>query len=145
VNLYAISMQSEPDENVDYESCLWTGAQMDSLVASLAAKGATNPLTAKLLMPESAVFNTSYSDPTLADSSAVGNVSIVGGHLYVNGESQGSPFFYTNAENAGNDVWMTERYLTPVSGNTPTITVRRTEAVQPFGCLDHSRMPLEHS
>ncbi len=121
VNLYGISMQNEPDENVDYESCVWTGAQMDSWVASLTANGATNPLTTKLIMPESAVFNTGYSDPTLDDLNAVGNVAIIGGHLYMNGESQGSPFYYTNAENAGKDVWMTEHYLTP-PGSQPTIT-----------------------
>lgn len=123
--LYAISMQNEPDESTTYESCVWTGAQMDTWVASLTAGGATNPITTKLMMPESAVFNTAYSDPTLNDPNVVGNVSIVGGHLYMNGTNQGSPYFYTNAENAGKDVWMTEHYLTPVSGSTialPTIT-----------------------
>ncbi len=51
-------------------------------VASLTANGATNPLTTKLMMPESEGFNTSYSNPTLADPNAVGNVSIIAGHLY---------------------------------------------------------------
>jgi glucuronoarabinoxylan endo-1,4-beta-xylanase len=71
-------------------------------------------------MPESAVFDTSYSDPALNDSSAVGNISIVGGHLYMNGTSLGTPFYYTNAENNQKDVWMTEHYLTP-SGAQPVI------------------------
>ena len=120
VNLYGISMQNEPDENVSYESCVWTGQTMDAWVASLTAGGATDPLATKLIMPESAVFDTSYSDPALNDSSAVGNISIVGGHLYMNGTSLGTPFYYTNAENNKKDVWMTEHYLTP-SGAQPVI------------------------
>jgi glucuronoarabinoxylan endo-1,4-beta-xylanase len=116
VNLYAISMQNEPDENVGYESCVWTGAQMDAFVAQNASV-----LTTKLIMPESAVFNTAYSDPALNDPNAVNNIAIVGGHLYMNGTVQGSPFYYSNAESKGKDVWMTEHYLTPF-GAQPGIT-----------------------
>jgi O-glycosyl hydrolase len=108
VNLYGISMQNEPDENVTYESCVWTPAQMDTWVAQSASV-----LTTKLIMPESSVFNTAYSDPSLNDPNAVGNIGIVGMHLYMNGTSQGSPFLYTNAVNNNKDVWMTEHYLTP--------------------------------
>lgn len=57
VNLYAISMQNEPDANVTYESCVWTPSQMDTWVAQNAGT-----LTTKLMMPESEGFNTSYSD-----------------------------------------------------------------------------------
>jgi glucuronoarabinoxylan endo-1,4-beta-xylanase len=104
VNLYGISMQNEPDANVTYESCVWTGAQMDTWVAQLPS----GLLTTKLIMPESESFTTSYSDPALNDSNAVGNISIIAGHLY-----GASPFYYTNAENAKKEVWMTEHYLTP--------------------------------
>jgi glucuronoarabinoxylan endo-1,4-beta-xylanase len=124
VSLYAISMQNEPDWNpcvvngVDegpngsacYESCLWTGAQMDTWVAQNASV-----LTTKLIMPESYYFATSMSDPALNDPSAVGNISIVGGHLYGS-----SPTYYANAVSKGKDVWMTEHYLSPTSGGTTT-------------------------
>jgi len=109
-------MQNEPDENVGYESCVWTGAQMDTFVAQNASV-----LTTKLIMPESAVFNTAYSDPALNDANAVGNIAIVAGHLYMNGEAQGAPFYLSNAESKGKDVWMTEHYLTP-AGAQPGIT-----------------------
>ena len=36
-NLYAISMQNEPEENVTYESCVWTPQQMDTWVAGNAS------------------------------------------------------------------------------------------------------------
>jgi glucuronoarabinoxylan endo-1,4-beta-xylanase len=104
VNLYAISMQNEPDyANVAYESCYWTPQQMDTWVASLTSNGATNPITTKLIMPESFQFIQAQSNPTLADPNAAGNISIIGGHLY-----GVSPSYQSNAEAAGKDVWMTE-------------------------------------
>jgi len=109
VDIYAISMQNEPDANVTYDSCVWTPAQMDTWIA-----GNASVLTTKLIMPESESFTTSYSDPALDDSSAVNYISIVGGHLY-----GASPFYYTNAENKGKDVWMTEHYLNPSTGAEP--------------------------
>lgn len=107
VNLYAISMQNEPDWSAqpgqNYESCSWTAQQMDTWVASLTAGGASNPITTRLMMPESLNFNPAMSNPTLADPNAVGNVAIIAGHLYGT-----TPSYATNAEAAGKDVWMTE-------------------------------------
>jgi glucuronoarabinoxylan endo-1,4-beta-xylanase len=110
VTLYAISMQNEPDANVTYESCVWTGATMDTWVANNASV-----LTTKLMMPESESFNTSFSDPALDDPNAVNNISIIAGHLYGT-----TPSYYTNAESKGKEVWETEHYLTP-SGSQPAI------------------------
>ncbi len=116
VNLHGISMQNEPDyADVNYESCYWTPQQMDTWVASLTANGATNPLTTKLIMPESFQFIQAQSNPTLADSSAVGNVAIIGGHLY-----GVTPTYYATAINDGKDLWMTEHALTP-AGSQPAI------------------------
>jgi glucuronoarabinoxylan endo-1,4-beta-xylanase len=110
VSLYAISMQNEPDYVPNYEGCGWTGQQMDTWVANN-----SSVLTTRLMMPESASFNFSQSDPTLNDANAVGHVSIIAGHLY------GATIqYYTNAENHGKDVWATEHYLTP-SGSWPAI------------------------
>ena len=110
VSLYAISMQNEPDANVTYESCVWTGASMDTWVANNASV-----LTTRLMMPESESFITSLSDPALDDADAVNHISIVAGHIYGT-----SPSYYTNAENKGKEVWETEHYLSP-SGAQPTI------------------------
>lgn len=110
VSLYGISMQNEPDANVNYESCTWTPQQMDTWVANN-----SSVLTTKLIMPESESFTTSYSDLALSDPNAVENIGIIAGHLY-----GASPFYYTNAENAGKDVWMTEHYLSP-AGAEPAI------------------------
>jgi glucuronoarabinoxylan endo-1,4-beta-xylanase len=110
VNLYAISVQNEPNFLPDYESCGYSGAQMDAFIAREGGK-----INTKLMMPEADSFNTDMSDPTLNDANAVGYVSIVAGHLY--GQA---PYYYTNAKNKGKDVWETEHYLNP-SGSQPTI------------------------
>lgn len=90
---------------------------MDAWVAgygSVLTSGA-NPV--KLMMPESFYFNSAMSDPALNDGAAVGNISIVGGHIYGH-----APYYYTNAKNLGKDVWMTEHFLVPVS-NGPTTSI----------------------
>jgi glucuronoarabinoxylan endo-1,4-beta-xylanase len=114
VNLYAISVQNEPDFLPSYESCGYSGTQMDAFIAQEGSK-----INTRLMMPESDTFNTSESDPTLNDPNAVGYVSIVGGHTYGT-----TPFYYTNAKNKGKDVWMTEVTYTPAAGSSaqPTIS-----------------------
>ena len=116
VNLYAVSMQNEPDATVGYVSCSWTGAQMDAWVAGYGSVLTTGANPVKFIMPESESFITSLSDPALNDSAAVGNISIVGGHLY-----GASPFYYTNAKNKGKDVWMTEHLLVPANNSSPVM------------------------
>ena len=115
VNLYAVSVQNEPDFNASYVSCLWTGAQLDTWVAGNGSVLTTGTNPVKLMMPESDSFNLPESEPALNDPAAAANISIIGGHLY-----GATPFYYTNAENKGKDVWMTEHFIVPVSGNNTT-------------------------
>ena len=114
VNLYGVSVQNEPDFNATYVSCLWAGAQLDTWIAGYGSVLTSGTIPVKLIMPESDTFNTNESDPALNDSAAVGNISIVGGHLY-----GASPFYYTNAKNKGKDVWMTEHLLVPANNSSP--------------------------
>jgi glucuronoarabinoxylan endo-1,4-beta-xylanase len=130
VNLYAVSLQNEPDWNpcdpsgTDegpngkdcYESCLWTAAQFDTWIASYGSVLTSGSNPVKLMMPESFYFASAMSDPSLNDSNAEPYISIIGGHLYGS-----TPSYYTNAKDKGKDVWMTEHYLSPVSGSTPEI------------------------
>ena len=117
--LYAISMQNEPEENVTYESCVWTPEQMDSFVASLTALngGTESPtiLGARLIMPEADSFQSVQAAATLNDPNAVGNVGIVGGHLY----GTSLPGFYQPlAESSDKPVWMTEHFIALPTGET---------------------------
>lgn len=81
-DLYAISMQNEPDSWVTYESCTWTPDQMDSWIASDGSTIASDGFGTKLIMPESEDFNPVLAKPALNDASAQGLISIIGGHIY---------------------------------------------------------------
>jgi len=123
VSLYGISMQNEPDYSnapgENYESCSWTAQQMDTWI-----DGNASVLTTRLIMPESYNFNTAQASPSLSDPTAAALISIVGGHLY-----GVSPSYYTQAENAGKDVWMTEHSVSP-SGAQPAIGDALQEATE---------------
>ncbi len=107
VNLYAISVQNEPDFLPGtYDSCSYSGAQMDAWIAQEGGK-----INTKLMAPESDSFNLPESDPFLNDANAASHVAIVAGHTYGR-----APFFYTNAKNKGKDVWMTETTYNNANG-----------------------------
>jgi glucuronoarabinoxylan endo-1,4-beta-xylanase len=110
-DLYAISMQNEPDfANVNFESCNWTAAQMDTWIA-----GNASTLTTKLIMPESFQFIQAQSNTALEDPAAEPLISIIGGHLYGS-----SPSVYTLAQQNKKELWMTEHMFTP-AGAQPAI------------------------
>jgi O-glycosyl hydrolase len=103
-NLYAISMQNEPEENVDYESCLWTPQQMDTWVANNASAITSDPYTTKLIMPEADSFQPAQALTALEDPSAQGLISIIGGHIY--GVSP-APYSIPSGDSP-KEIWMTE-------------------------------------
>jgi O-glycosyl hydrolase len=104
-NLYAISMQNEPEENVTYESCVWTPEEMDTWVANNASTITSDPYSTKLIMPESDVFNPVDAAATLNDPNAEGRVSIIGGHIY--GGPPTAPYSVP-AGDTPKEIWMTE-------------------------------------
>ena len=96
-----VSIQNEPDAHVHYESCDWTGTQIDLFCRKYA------PAIGKpVVIPESQNFDFSLSDPTLNDPAACSHVAIIGGHVYGPG-----PRVYANAIKHGKRVWMTEHYI----------------------------------
>ena len=98
VELYAISLQNEPDVHVGYESCDWTS---DQFRAFLKGYGAIIPT--RVVVAESFNFTRGVTDPILNDPEAAAQVDIVGGHLY-----GGGLYSYPLAMNKGKEVWMTE-------------------------------------
>jgi len=122
IGLDYVSFQNEPDANVTYESCSWTGATMQTFCANNATA-----IGKPVVMPEAEGFNTAYSDPTL-NSTAVNNVSIIAGHLYGK-----SPFVYSNALNHSKHVWMTEHYI-----NGTDLTAMMNVAKEVSDCMNDS-------
>ena len=116
-----VSLQNEPDAEVTYESCSWTGSTMETWCANNASA-----VGKPVVMPESEGFNYSYSDPALDNSTAAEHISIVAGHLY--GVSPGT---YQNALNHGKHVWMTEHYY-----DGTTISTGLTVAKEVSDCMN---------
>lgn len=102
VELYAVSVQNEPDIDVEYESCDWTPQQMKRFVLEYG-----DIIKTRLMAPESFQFRRQMSDPILNDPDAAENLDIVGGHIYGGGLES-----YPLAEEKNKDVWMTEHYTT---------------------------------
>jgi O-glycosyl hydrolase len=129
-NLYALSMQNEPDFNATYESCLWSPQQMDTWVANNASTITSASYKTKLIMPESESFNPAQASPTLNDLNAQGQVSIIGGHLY-----GVSPAPYSiPAGNSPKELWMTE--FGPLSSAQLTFG----QALSPYGVSIHNSL-----
>jgi glucuronoarabinoxylan endo-1,4-beta-xylanase len=83
VNIYAVSVQNEPDVNQTYESCLWTGQQIDAFVPYLySALASAGVSSTKIMLPESEAWSFTLASNTMADPSAVGDVGILAGHNY---------------------------------------------------------------
>ena len=106
VNIYAISVQNEPDVSASYESCLWTAQQIHDFVPYLAAAlAASNVASTKIIAAEDEHWQTNYYATALNDSAVATNVSIVACHNY-DGDNTPAPLpLYANPNAAE---WETE-------------------------------------
>ncbi len=101
INLYALSVQNEPDQSVSYESCVWTAKQIHDFVPylhdALAAQGVS---ATKTLLPEYSGWNFARAADTMNDPATAAQVGILAGHDY------GAPAGPVN--NYGKPLWETE-------------------------------------
>ncbi|MBE3008441.1 cellulose binding domain-containing protein [Microbispora sp. NEAU-D428] len=102
VNLYAISVQNEPDYAQDWT--WWTSAEIVRFLRENAGSIGT-----RIIAPESFQYVKSMSDPILNDSTALANVDIIGAHLYGTPYSN-FPYPLFQQKGAGKELWMTEVY-----------------------------------
>ena len=102
VNLYAISVQNEPDYASQWLA--WTPTLCHDFVLNY---GST--ITTKLISCESFNYTKSYYDPILNDSAALANVAVLGTHLYGTAVSA-YPYALFDQKGAGKERWMTEHY-----------------------------------
>ena len=102
VNLYAISIQNEPDYAQDWT--WWTSAEITRFLRENAGS-----ISTKVIAPESFQYTKSMSDPILNDATALANVDIIGAHLYGTTYSN-FPYPLFQQKGAGKELWMTEVY-----------------------------------
>ncbi|HEY5958370.1 MAG TPA: hypothetical protein VIV60_17520 [Polyangiaceae bacterium] len=104
VDLYAISVQNEPDYGSSAGWGAWSAAACHDFVLNYGAS-----ITTKLMSCESYSYNKSYYDAILNDSAALANVDVFGTHRY---GTAVSAYAYPNfvSKGAGKEMWMTEHY-----------------------------------
>ncbi|WP_082181643.1 glycoside hydrolase family 30 beta sandwich domain-containing protein [Bacillus altitudinis] len=108
VNLYAISVQNEPD--YAHEWTWWTPQEILRFMRENAGS-----INARVIAPESFQYLKNISDPILNDPQALRNMDILGAHLYGTQISQ-LPYPLFKQKGAGKELWMTEVYY-PNSDN----------------------------
>jgi glucuronoarabinoxylan endo-1,4-beta-xylanase len=86
VNLYAISIQNEPDASVNtYEACQWTNTFIHDFVTNLySALVASGVGSTKIMLPESQNWQDyqNLAGPAMTDPSVAADVGIIGDHNY---------------------------------------------------------------
>jgi glucuronoarabinoxylan endo-1,4-beta-xylanase len=123
VNLYALSIQNEPDANVTtYESCNWTAQQIHDFVPYLAtALAASNVAATKIMLPESQ----NWTDPqglrlmTMNNPTTAALVGIIANHNYVPNNAAGDQTTPAALNNYGKALWQTE--VAKLSGDDSSI------------------------
>ncbi len=105
IDLYAISPANEPDYQVSYDGCSWTGAQLrDFIKNNLGPTFAANNITTKILVPESFKNDCSYADTILGDATARNYVFGIAQHFY-----GGGPTYCSSAGAYNKEFWQTEK------------------------------------
>jgi glucuronoarabinoxylan endo-1,4-beta-xylanase len=118
VNLYAISIQNEPDIG---EWTQWSPGAVRTFTKEYAGD-----INNRVITAESFNFNREYYNPILADPDATANIDIVGGHIYGNGLGE-----IPAAEQQGKEIWMTEYLLNDFNnGNREFIWSEASEAIK---------------
>jgi glucuronoarabinoxylan endo-1,4-beta-xylanase len=123
VNLYALSIQNEPDANVtSYEACQWTGAQIRDFATNLYSALAVRGLGSTIIMlPESQNWTDpkNLRGPTLNDSNVSAQVGIIANHNYVGNNDVGDQTVPAALSANGKALWETEVAL--LSGSDSSI------------------------
>jgi glucuronoarabinoxylan endo-1,4-beta-xylanase len=121
VDLYAISVQNEPDYAHDWT--WWTSAEIITFL-----KNNARSINCKIIAPEEFQYTKSLINPILNDPQALANVDIIGTHLY---GTQYSAFSYPlfKEKGAGTELWMTEVYR-PNSSDSADVWPQALEVAQ---------------
>ena len=85
LEIRAVSIQNEPDQSTNYQSCLWNGSQFLNFVKNnLGPTFRKDRIKAKIVFPEPSDFRkiTQFADSTMNDPDARKYVSIIAAHQY---------------------------------------------------------------
>ncbi|MFC9708790.1 glucuronoxylanase [Paenibacillus sp. NPDC056933] len=111
VNLYAISVQNEPDYAHDWT--WWTPQEMLRFMKDYAG----SITGTKVMAPESFSYLKEMSDPILNDPQALANMDILGAHTYGT-QFSNFPYPLFKQKGAGKELWMSEVYYPNSNANS---------------------------
>ncbi|MGH7979405.1 MAG: hypothetical protein ACREE6_08515, partial [Limisphaerales bacterium] len=122
VNLYAISIQNEPDADVtSYEACQWSASQIHDFVTNLyAALQAKGVGSTKIILPEDENWRTNLLVAAMSDPNVAPDVGILACHNYDGSPPEDVPAPLSTFSNPNAATWETEVSL--LSGSDDTIT-----------------------
>lgn len=122
INLYAISIQNEPDADVTtYEACQWSAVQIHDFVTNLyAALSAEGVGSTKIILPEDENWRTNLLVATLSDPAVSPDVGIVACHNYDGSPPENIPAPLATLTNPNAATWETE--VSILSGSDDSIT-----------------------
>ncbi|MGB3774154.1 MAG: secretion protein, partial [Leeuwenhoekiella sp.] len=107
VDLEGISLQNEPDFEVEYAGCSWTPEQISNFLINYG-----DLIDCKIITPETVGFNDTYSQ-RLSQDDVKDYIDIYAGHQYQNiGNDQ------ELLREQGKELWMTEYLINWNAGNT---------------------------
>jgi glucuronoarabinoxylan endo-1,4-beta-xylanase len=83
LDLYALSVQNEPNWTASWDSCIWTGQNFhDFLANNLIPDFTKNGMTTKIMLPEETGWFFDMATATLDDPTTAAGVSIIAAHNY---------------------------------------------------------------
>ncbi len=122
INLYALSIQNEPNFNPTYEACLWTAGQFDVYVKAFYSALQSAGLSTKIMLPEpDNPGGMNLASTAMADSTAAPEIGIIASHAYGENLAPLSSYGFSNVTNQ--EWWETE-----ISGNTTDVPGAMQEA-----------------
>ena len=105
VNLYALSVQNEPNWTASWDSCIWTGQNFhDFLGNNLIPDFTKHGITTKIMMPEETGWFFDMATATLDDPTTAAGVSIIAAHNYDGAAAAPYPL----GQGLGKKLWETE-------------------------------------
>ena len=109
VNLYAVSIQNEPDASTSYESCLWTAQQIHDFATNLyCALVASNVASTKIMLAEDQNWQTNYYLTAMNDPAVATNAGIIACHNYDGTPPSVIPAALPKLANTNAALWETE-------------------------------------
>src|SRR5665213_547362 len=83
VNLYALSIQNEPNFNPTYEACLWTAGQFDVYAQAFHTAIQNAGLSTKIILPEpDNTYGMNLASTAMDATTVAPMIGIIGTHLY---------------------------------------------------------------